>query len=254
MAFIDLNPDLLRLVEGRRVAIVGPAPYLLDKSIGADLNKYDVVCRINDIIPRADLQEHYGERTDIMFHNCGTAFMPGLKRKIEKSPEAFKNLKMVVCAAIKAKHTDTDYLQWQDNHVSDVVANFQKLNIHQIPFYWIGVKDYKNLYSRVGAEINSGIAAISVLLQYPIKELFVTGFTFYLGGTLETDLYYPGHWDTIEASTKTDFGINSGHGLHANMHQIRYFKEMAKNEGDVLAVDSHINQLLQLEHKNVVEI
>jgi len=243
---IEINSDLLKLVQGKRVAIVGPAPYLLNTSAGRQINKYDVVCRINDIIPSVDLHDYYGNRTDIMFHNCGTAFMPGLARKIEASPTAFKDLKMVVCGATKAKHTDTEYLQWPDGYVSDVVENFERLNNHQIPFYWIGVKDYRTLYNRVGVEITSGIAAIMILLHYPIKELFITGFTFFLGGTSQEDLYYPGHWDETEASGKTNFGINSGHGRRANERQIQYFQQMVQTHADVLGVDSYINNLLQL--------
>tara|TARA_Y100000593_G_C4288732_1_gene327082 strand:- start:603 stop:1376 length:774 start_codon:yes stop_codon:yes gene_type:complete len=250
---IELNSELLKLVQGKRVVLVGPAPYLLNTNMGPSINEYDVIGRVNDIIPSEDLQSDYGNRTDIMFHNCGTVWMPGLKRKIEKAQPAFENLKMVVCGATKAKHTDTAYLQWPDNYVSDVVKNFESLNQHQIPFYWVGVKDYRTLYNRVGVEINSGMAAIMILLHYPIKELLVTGFTFFLGGTAEEDLYYKGHWDEAEADRKTNFGISSGHGRHANERQIVYFKELLQKHQGTLYIDDKLKELLSFFEQNTRE-
>ena len=44
---ISLNDNLLRLVEGKRVAVIGPAPYLIGKNNGATIDKYDIIIRIN---------------------------------------------------------------------------------------------------------------------------------------------------------------------------------------------------------------
>ena len=180
--------------------------------------------------------------------------MPGLKRKIDASPEEFKNLSMVVCGAVKAKHTDTDFLQWSRNHISDVVYNFKKLNTHDIPFYWIGIEDYASLYNEIKVEFNSGMAAIMMLTEYPVQELFISGFTFYLGGHTEEELYYKGHWDDEDKAGKTDFGTATGHGLYANTMQVMHFIKLASCNTYRIKIDSHLNTLLNLDHPRVREL
>jgi len=252
MIKLDINEDLLNLVKGKRVAIVGPAPYLKDHTAGTKIDDYDIICRINDIIPPEHLRCHYGKRTDIMFHNFGTITIPGLKRKIEKETEAFNKLKMIVCPVIKATHSDTDYLQWPDDHVSGVVANCEEINSNKIPFYWIGVPDYKKIHNDIRAEFNTGMGAITTLLSYPIKELYVTGFTFYMGGLTEDELYYEGHWDEAEAKAKNgNFGIEFGHGFHANLAQIDYFTQLCKNNPLVLRADKKIKHLLSYANTKI---
>ena len=78
MIDIQINDNLLRLVENKRVIILGPAPYLVGSGAAKEIDDYDVVCRVNDIIPPLSLRPDYGNRTDIMFHNFGTPWMAGL--------------------------------------------------------------------------------------------------------------------------------------------------------------------------------
>ena len=246
---ITLNKDLYNLVEGKRVAVIGPAPYLLEKGMGALIDDYDIVVRPNEIIPPRDIRCDYGDRTDILFCNFGTIWMPGIKRKIalDDHEEYFKKLKLVVACGIKTVHADTDYLSWPDERVSDLVKNFNEINSYGLPFYWIGVKDYKILHSKVGVEYNTGIGAIMMLLQYPVRELYVTGFSFYKGGNSYDELYYPGHTDEHDQQGRP-CGFNAGHGARANQRQLDYFKHMAQTNSDVLRVDSYIDHLLQLNH------
>ena len=68
---ISLNKDLLNIVKDKRVALIGPAPYLTGKGSGNYFDNYDVVCRPNDIIPPENLRADYGNKTDVMFHNFG---------------------------------------------------------------------------------------------------------------------------------------------------------------------------------------
>jgi len=242
---ITLNEDLYNLVEGKRVAIVGPALYAQGLNSGPQIDNYDIIVRPNEVIPPQHLRCDYGSRTDIMFCNFGTIWMSGIKRKIalDDHEEHFKKLKLVVACGIKAKHSDTDYLSWPDNYVSDITKNFNEVNKYGLPFYWIGVKDYKALYAKVGVEYNTGLGAIMILLQYPIKELFVTGFTFFKGGNNYNELYYKGHMDEQDIKGRT-FGLSSGHGSHANQVQINYFKKLMNN--DLLCIDKEMKEVLGL--------
>lgn len=245
---LEINEDLYNIVQGKKVALIGPAGYLQGKNLHKQFDDYDVVCRPNEIIPLKEQRIDYGNKTDVMFCNFGTQWMPGIKRKIESEDrrEYFKNLKLVVCSATKASHQDVNFLNWPDNYISQVVRNFQDINEYNLPFYWIGVKDYRKIYDDIGVEFHTGMAAISILLQYPIKELLVSGFSFYNGGQRYEELYCPGHMDKLDTDGRT-----FGHGGHAKTVQLSYFKKLLSTH-PCIKVDSHMNQILNLNHKNLL--
>ena len=248
MEKLNLNEDLYNIVKDKKVALIGPASYLQGKNLKKYFDDYDIICRPNEIIPLREQRVDYGSKTNIMFCNFGTPWMPGIKRKLESEDrkEHFKNLDLVVCSAIKASHEDIDFLHWPDNHVSRVVQNFQDINEYGIPFYWIGVKDYKKIYAELGVEFHTGMASIITLLNYPIKELLVTGFSFYNGGETYEDLYCPGHMDKLD----TD-GRRFGHGGHAKTVQLSYFKKLLSTHS-CIKVDPYMNEILNLNHNNLL--
>ena len=247
LPWIDLNPELLKLVEGKRIALVGPAPYLKGLTRGAEFDNCDIIARPNEVIPPSHLRKDYGNRTDIFFCNFGTPWMPGLKRKIalNDNEKFYKDIKLVVGSAIKADHSEGDFMSWSDDHISAIPSNFESVNKYNLPFYWIGVRDYKNLYYKIGAEFNTGIAAISILMHYPIKELRIAGFTFYHGGNVYEDLYCEGHMDELDTNGRR-FGFTAGHGDQAHLRQIEYFKALCKHFDKILTIDDTMKRVLEL--------
>jgi hypothetical protein len=243
--WISLNPELLELVKGKRISLIGPAPYLKGQSRGIEFDSYDLIARPNEIIPLPELRQDYGSRTDIFFCNFGTPWMPGLKRKIllNDNENHFKKIQMVVASAIKADHSEGDFMTWSDNHVSAIPSNFDNINTPQLPFYWIGVKDYKALYQRMGVEFNTGIAAILMLLHYPIAELNLAGFTFYNGGNSYDELYCEGHMDSIDTDGRK-FGFSGGHGNYAHVRQIEFFKALYNYFPEIIKIDEDMKRVL----------
>ena len=243
MIDIQINPDLLSLVEDKRVAIIGPAPYLKGRQMGSLFDNYDIIVRPNIFHIDKSLVKDYGSRTDVMFHNFGGAFMKGLKKIIENHPEDFKKLKMMGCLALKNYGADP-HLSWDDNYVSGVVENFNHINANNTPFYWIGVKDYKTIYNKVGVELNTGVMALTILLSYPLKEIFVSGFTFYKGKSNRyEDIYYEG------AVPPEDLGQNTsqlfqGHGEDANRKQLKYTQSLNTEYPTILKGDDVFTTLM----------
>ena len=243
---IDINEKLLNIVENKHVALIGPAPYLIDSNRGKEFDNADIIARPNEIIPPTNMRKDYGSRTDLFFCNFGTTWMPGIKRKIslDDHDDYFKKIKLVIGSAIKAHPSEGNFLSWSDNHVSEIPNNFQSINEHNLPFYWIGVKDYKKIYENVKVEFNTGVAAMVILLQYPIKSLKISGFTFYKGGNTYEKLYYKGHMDEIDISGRS-FGFSSGHGYHANTKQIAFVNKLIQQHKEKVIIDTELEQVLQ---------
>ena len=242
----DLDPGLLELLENKKVAIVGPSPHLIGTGLGRRIDQYDVVCRVNEIHP-SGFEDSYGNKTDIMFHNCGTDFIDQLGEKIIESPEVSKQMKYVVCPCVKAKGSDNDWNSWGDEHISDVVANFGKVNEYNTPFYWIGMKNYRKAFNIFGCEPNAGQTAILLLLEHHVSELLITGFSFYSQGDHPSLAHRPGH--TYKGREDEKIG-NPG---HPQKPQIYAFKNsIYQKYKDKIIVDSFLDNLLDLKHDKVL--
>tara|TARA_Y100001963_G_scaffold159287_1_gene262345 strand:- start:21560 stop:22303 length:744 start_codon:yes stop_codon:yes gene_type:complete len=242
------NEELLNILKDKRVAIVGPSPHLIGRNIGDLIDSYDIVCRVNEV-HATGYEADYGDRTDIIFHNCGGAFIDIFGERLVAKSIISKYLKFVVCPCVKNNGADNNWASWPDDYESQVVANFKKVNIFNIPFHWIGMKNYKQVYGIYGVEPNAGQVAILMLLEHGVKELFVTGFSFYQQGDMPANSHRPGHTNRGREQ------VAVGNLSHPQGPQIQAFKQtVLKNYEDRIILDSYLNALLQCEHSNVVEI
>lgn len=241
------DEKLLNLLKGKRVAIVGPSPHLIGTGAGKEIDSYDLVCRVNEVHPTG-YEEDYGNKTDIVFHNCGTRFIDVFAQRLLEKSIISKYLKYVICPCVKATGPD-NWQGWPAHIVSPVVANFNKINIFNIPFHWIGLHNYREIFGQVGTEPNAGQTAITMLLKHDVEELLVTGFSFYAQGNHSSTSHRPGH--TNKGLENEDIGEPG----HKQAPQKIYFKDyILKNHGHQLRLDSYISELLGCEHRNTLEL
>ena len=96
------------------MAIVGPSPHLIDTKFGNVIDSYDIVCRVNEVHPTG-FDRDYGNRTDVIFHNCGTRFIDTFAQRLQAKSIISKYLKMVICPCVKSVGADNDWPRWPDN-------------------------------------------------------------------------------------------------------------------------------------------
>ena len=242
------DKKLLEALQGKRVAIVGPSPHLMGKEIGALIDSYDLVCRVNEVHPTG-YETDYGNRTDIVFHNCGSRFIDIFGERLLAKSIISKYLKYVICPCVKATGADNHWHTWPDTFQSEVVNNFQKINIFNIPFHWIGMQNYRYVYNLFGSEPITGQSAIIMLLEHEVEELFITGFSFYAQGELPKHVHRPGH-------TMPDLkSIPCGDSSHPQTPQKKTFvKNILKNYQECIIIDSTLNDILNCNHPNILEL
>ena len=184
-------------VKDKRVIICGPAPYLQGQDKYSWIDDHDIIVRPNQFHIPENLISDYGSRTDIMSHNFGTPWMKGLKEDIENNKDQFDKLQMLICPLLYGtRNKEENYMSWPENHIGDVVYNAESINSNKIPFYWIGVKKYQQLYRDMGCQPYSGVLTIMMLLECRVKSLTVTGFDFYETATAYADgLHNPTNGD-----------------------------------------------------------
>lgn len=195
--------QLAETISGKRIAVVGPSPHLEGVGMGDKIDSYDVVCRLNELLP-VGLEKDYGSRSDVLFWSMGCKFMDFFKGMIQDNPEMMSRVQLLVCPR-------------RSNHVMpgpsslegvDVFTNYRELQT-DVDFFHIGNELNDKFEKSIGCHPTVGVLALLTLLEYNIRELFVCGMSFYttktrynkyrskFGGTLSGP---PGHNINAEIS------------------------------------------------------
>lgn len=201
----NLNKELENLLKNKRVALVGPAPYLIGLGKGEIIDNYDIVVRIQ---PEIYSPQDYGSRTDIVQSCMNSSYSPKIAKYLETIPKD-KYPKFIISNNTVARETYQGSKVWFD--VVDEYNNY--LEKYGVPFahlkqddgtfercalYWEiyakkHIEKIGKTYTVYSANLNSGYGACSMLLSYPIKELGVFGMDFYNFGNYSKieDKYNP---------------------------------------------------------------
>jgi len=227
-----INENIKGLVENKRLAIVGPAKYLTSTNFGSIINSYDIVVRVNNVIPFNYLKD-YGSRTDIIYHCCNSKGIGAFEEQLNKDSIVTSNIKYVICpGTIIDSH----------NGIS-LTENFNKINTFNIPFYHVGKNNYTIVKRELNCEGNTGITGLLDILQYPIKELLITGYSFYKEGNNIRDCY---NSDYLKEYCPTKFNPANSHNIN---RQLNYFKTTILSKYyDIITIDSYMNTVLSLKY------
>jgi len=191
MALIDLDPNFRSMLKDKNVMIVGPAETMLGTCQGEIIDSHDVVVRFNTAIQympfTSDLARDIGTRTDVVYCN-NEVLMEGIFHQKGISLETFKE----VCAVAGIKHlvsTNNDFtFPAHDEPEPKCRAEYrafklflqqQDVDIEFRMLYSTNVIVRKLLDGYVG---RTGFLGIVDLLAYDIRQLNITGMTFYHKG------------------------------------------------------------------------
>lgn len=162
--------ELIDFLDGKSVALVGPSPHLQGKSMGSKIDTHDVVARVNEA-DSSKIPDDYGSRTDLVFFNFG----PNTKREFEKLKSHGESLDKPLWLVCPRPLGDMDehYVELgtpqSDGDTSTKVVFLN--GIDEIP-----LSDRK--WPRFPT---TGFLSMIFMMQAPIEQLFVAGFSFFSG-------------------------------------------------------------------------
>lgn len=217
---VRISKDLNEYLKNKKVIVVGPSPYLINKNKGDFINSFDVIIRFNKGWKIDDnFTNDYGNRTDILWHcmkteSCGFFKIDdklnyGIKWIISQFP---RNL----------DYFDADIKKFELDNKERI-----KFDVFSDLIFFLNIQNY------LGTRPNIGVSSIIDLLNYDIKSLHVSGFSFYKDGYFFKD----------DRSLKL-----TNHKIEP---QIEMLKILNKNI-DKLTFDQEINE--QLISSNLNEI
>mgnify|MGYP003636112498 CR=1 FL=1 len=223
-----LDEKLNELVKGKRVAYVCPSPHLKGKGLGKLIDSYDVVVRINQAydMPESDWED-FGQRTDIVM-NCLNHYK---QNAMSNNVEFVKSLKYVVCPMV---------LMWNIQSIYDFMQDL-KVDWHDVSDGYL----FK-CFNEIGTTANTGLMGVITLLNYDVKELFITGMTFFnmnTFGKVYNDTYHDaasaiGNFSSTENKEPSIEQLRMD--IHHQQPQIDYFRKMVDEHYGTLTLDDYL--------------
>lgn len=227
------------LIEGKTVALIGPASYMMGTRLGKEINSYDVVVRINRSYESIDkFSSDIGNRTDILY-SC----------LIEKNanagkidPNYLKNLgiKQIVAppaSSMKGLSDSTRLHELIDINKARILDEI--IGVRVVDHYF-----HNDLALKVDCRPNTGYVAIFDLLRFFPTKLGVYGFSFYLDGFVDGVKEGVQH---EQGKTPDEFAtqcFNSKRHIQENMW--KYAKETLV-ELDNVYLDDTLKKILSME-------
>lgn len=247
-------PTLSNLVDGKRVAVVGSSGHLIGSGDGQLIDSYDIVVRINQ---SPNFEEghvrDYGKKTNILSDNLNASGW----HRFNFHQEYVKKMDYVLAP------------QAWDSTPDTIQEGEKKLEQFGIPFQRIENGYFFNICREVGTCINTGFSTIITMLNYDVKELYITGISFFnmnFSGEESSILYNNaggGDWsgskqegDKIYGSYSTSVSQDHiyieearkrmHHRLHDQDSQMKYFQKVVDFHGpkglSVLTLDNYLNK------------
>lgn len=219
--FTETEHKYYDYIKNKRIAVVGPSPWLNNKGLGEKIDEYDVIVRINQgiFLPEQNAKD-YGSRTDIIytsqkardkykfnfpqiFHE--TKFICLLTQKKWKNAPGIE----ITCFKCKKRVNEGEEYclkeDWEEGdpiQLGHPICVYKKIDYSHIPTNVLR-RDIGIYQSLFGVSLLSGVFAIIEMIKFHAKKIDVYGFDFYNGikqtlrkdilDTKVTDIYCDGY-------------------------------------------------------------
>ena len=232
--------EFKKLISGKRVAIVGPAKYMMSSNLGEEIDKNDIVVRINRSIETTKIYpKDVGTKCDVLYtclietaQNAGKLAPPELKdhygvQYVVAPPESQYN---------GISHQTKLHYMAKKETVDEIKS--------LLPFRIVSHIFHTELAKNVQCRPNTGYMAIYDLLRFKPELLSIYGFSFYLDG------FIPGCKSGIEKEknvTEDEFAnmaFSSKRHIQKNMWS--FAKKTLLNE-EKIYLDPVFEKILNLE-------
>ncbi len=195
------------LFTGKKVVLTGPAPHITE--VKQDLSGYDLVCRLNAMIPLSkELIEATGNRTDVWFP---ANLMLILKPELCIYPKIIRTTRSGEQLVPKIYRCKISYMN----------PHFEKLK------------------AKIGCTPNRAIRAMVDILKDKPALLYVTGITFY-----KTGAYYRSYTYYNQANKQHEMAKGNVGG-HRQEPQFKYF---LKYIAPKIKMDSVLTEICRKEN------
>jgi len=228
-----INNNYSKFLEGKRIALVGPARSSKGSKQRSVIDSYDIVSRINNGVNIPDkFKEDTGSRVDVLYSSLNNCFFSNKtysRKNILKYKKEY-NLKWIVGTG----HHRHNILK---------IAKYNKDEDTGVKVRLFNKDRYKKITSKLRYKPTTGIIVIDDLLAHDISEIYITGFTFYnimLSREKRNRYYYPGYYPGYLESAGSVF-------KHDIKGEARFLKNKYRNDSRIKVDDILLSILDKLK-------
>ena len=254
------SKELEEYLEGKTVAIVGPAPYLVGLGRGQYIDNYDVVVRVQ---PEIFCAEDYGSRTDIIQSCLNSEYSPKLVEYLETIDKK-DYPKFILCNDTVSRETSFGSKEWLST-IEEYNTYLKKFGVplehlqnedgtwdKWVLFWEIYAKKHLEAFEKPNKEIgfmgytanfSSGYGAVNMLLRCPLKQLAIFGMDFYNFGDVDKleDKYNP---EYIKQQGGDGSYLGPDELLHDPLAQAMHLKNVVLQDSRVKYDEEVIEKLM----------
>lgn len=163
---------LKKLIDGKRVALIGPSPHLINSKNGDFIDSFDTVIRINELGISKSLFGDYGSKTNVAFLTLTEQSVPVYKKMIQELDLTSLNL-------IAHPRDELNYNPYEKTYSKKSSSEyFKELNL-DIDLFQIEKPSFEERCIYFECFPTTGSLAIYEILQHNFTELYISGFSFY---------------------------------------------------------------------------
>jgi hypothetical protein len=227
--FNEYNKLFYKYIEGKTIALVGPAQSIIGTGKGNIIDKFDLVVRLNKSIPLpSNIKDDIGSRSDIIYNSLNTSDFPG---ENNLNPKFYKKYGVkFVCTSYPFNH----------NVFHDDILNYVYKYKFELPLKVMNDLKFKNFEKSLGTRPYTGTCAIMDLLSYPIKYLYITGL----------DFYQTKYYSEYRRISKGTLKYNKNNMIHQCKPQIDYLKNISLFDNRII-LDTFLDKLLYHDYYKV---
>ena len=229
--FKEYDKLFTKFVEGKCIALVGPAQSIIGTEKGELIDKFDLVVRLNKSIPLpSSLKNDIGTKTDIIYNSLNTSDFPG---ENNLNPKLYKKYGVkFVCSSYP----------FNSNIFHDDIVNYVYKYKFELPLKVMNDIKFRNFEKILKTRPYTGTCAIMDLLSYPIKYLYITGL----------DFYQTKYYNEYRRISKEGLKYNKNSAIHQCKPQLDYLKHISIFDNRII-LDSFLDKLLYYDYYKVLK-
>ncbi len=231
--------------KGKRVAIIAPSPSVRENPNGDEIDKYDIIVRINKNWKYSqDLNKYVGTRTDIVYNCINPDPECGGTIDFDYVKSNLKYIAVSIPIIHNQHHRDA---MFHNNNMINKYRQFVNDNNNRVNHYIIN-KNLYNMYDNIlKSRPNTGFMAILDILSYDIKELYIKGFTFFKDGYLSNyrNSVFGKKTDEKSSGAAVITAIRQ-HKNHDIERQIDLFKKIYNGKRSIIKLDGAMKRILNI--------
>lgn len=226
--------DFKKLVQGKRIAIVGAANSAYGTGKGTYIDGFDFVIRINKaplLLKDGKFRSDIGKKANILFHS----FFEN-----EKSGGGPLNLKLY----------DELGVQYIINPITEyggyrVTFNFYKKYLPKRTIYHLPKDTFSGIQKGIGNHLPTiGFCALKAAIESDFAELYITGFTFF------KTAFGAGYRDEMKEAHQVQKHIQEA-GLHnPDLEFSSFISALKENRSKNILMDDALSSIVQSYRKN----